>query len=231
MFAVTYPSRAIGLLTPGTRAAADASPSTTCSSSGRRPRGDRRGRGDGRRPTKPGTPASTSGSSGWRCWPASPITAWRRNLLFGLVVGRRHRRHRRATEPSGCATVPMVDRRARIGLDLDEEGRVEEGGHNDERGRRADIREHGTVDRRDGIGMVRVGHVHPRAHDIGQREAALDEGRLDDRERRPGLFGRVVRDVVTCRPDRRRSCRRRGTRRRRRAPGCSRSAPPMGHPR
>ena len=29
---------------------------------------------------------STSGSSGWPCSCAWPITAWRKNLLFGLVA-------------------------------------------------------------------------------------------------------------------------------------------------
>ena len=52
----------------------------------RRADGHRRGQRDGGRRTRPGRRRSMSASSGWPCSSAWRITAWRKNLLLGLIA-------------------------------------------------------------------------------------------------------------------------------------------------
>src|SRR3954454_5023669 len=66
-----------------------------------------------------------------------------------------------------------------VSLDLDEHPRVQEARDDDQRRHRPDRREDLAVDARDGVGMTAVGHVHPRADDVGQRRAGALERRRD----------------------------------------------------
>ncbi len=77
---------------------------------------------------------------------------------------------------------------ARLDLDLDEQARVDQRADLDQRGGRPDVAEDLAVDRGDLAGGGDVGHEHPRPHDVGEGEAGLGQGALDDRRgpRGPG---------------------------------------------
>ena len=162
------------------------------------------------------------------------VVGVRRSLLVGLVLAAAIVAGARAGSRAAIACrapprrAPATSLRSRcgVGLDLDEQRRVDERGH-DDRGRGgSDLAEDLAVDLRDRRDVAAVGHVHPRPDDVGQREAGLVQRPLDDLEDRPRLGGRVAGMAASGRPGRRRSCRRRTPSRPRPRRASSRSEPP-----
>ena len=84
-------------------------------------------------------------------------------------------------------------RELRLGFDLDQPARVEQGGHDDHGGGGPDGAEELAVHRTDGVGMLGRRHVHACAHDVVQRRAGLAQGAPHDLEAAAGLGPGVVR--------------------------------------
>src|SRR4051794_12568480 len=97
----------------------------------------------------------------------------------------------RRTDRKGAAQRPERDGSAagdvRVGLDLDHHPRLEQRGHLDERGRRADVPEDLAMRPADLLPARGVGHVDPRAHHVGRRRAGLLERGDQHLERAPRL--------------------------------------------
>ena len=86
MFGVTYPTRALGLLMAGHRPAATRGARLPPAGRAGGPDGHRRRQRDGRRPDDAGTPAFHIGIEWVAVLACLAITAWRKNLLLGLIA-------------------------------------------------------------------------------------------------------------------------------------------------
>ena len=228
MFAFTYPSRAVGLLAPaidGCRGAAFeylqlVGPAVLAALAASR---------HGRASTTAGR-SFTSGCRGWRSASASLLVAWRRNLFLGLVAAVADRRHRPGRRPR---LSPAGERRgsaaARLGLDLDEERRLDQRRRPGRSSRPAGSRR-----------TARRGRPRPPARRRSRRRTSAS-GRRRPSANPPSASarstiahaarawaGRVAGMQRAAVRARRRSSRDPAARRRRRPPGCSRPTPPTG---
>src|SRR3989442_6887856 len=131
------------------------------------------------------SPAAMRGSKAYATWPVAPVTTTRTVLAT-----------------SGG---PLLRVRAPVdglGLDLDEDLRVDEVDLHDAR-RRADVAEHLAVDDRDAVDVAHVAHVEARHDHVAQPSAEVLQCSLHDLDRAAHLFDDVVRDdlPVLVQPD------------------------------
>src|SRR2546425_1531447 len=125
------------------------------------------------------SPAAMRGSKAYATWPVAPVTTTRTVLAT-----------------SGG---PLLRVRATVdglGLDLDEDLRVDEVDLHDAR-RRADVAEHLAVHDRDAVDVAHVAHVETRHDHVAQRSAEVLQRGLHDVDRTPGLLDGVVRDDLS----------------------------------
>ena len=232
MFAVTYPSRALGLLAPGL----DRLPQRRLRLPAARRAGRPRGAGGGQR-------------HGHRSTTTGVADVPRRDRVAGGVRLPRHRRlaaqpapragrprsrsspSRRATGIAGAAGLTLSPR-AGVDLDLDEQARVDQGADLDHRRGRPDRR---RTPRRGppatSAASRDVRHEHPGPHDVAEREAGLGRAPRSMIARAARAWAGDITGVArpAVRPGVGRA-RRPSTRRRRRSPGCSPRRPPTDRP-
>ena len=215
MFLVTYPSRAVGLLTPGIeRLPKLALDYLQLVGPGRADR-HRGGRRAGPRQRRRQADRSTSAWRRSRSPPRSRSVAWRKNLLVGLVVAVVIVAGARALGLGGPPRLAAVPRSGGAALRSAAPRPRSRRAGSDRAVRRRSTRvatgpdraEQRAVDGQDRGGVGGVGDVHPGPHDVGQGEARLGERPLDDREDGRAPAPRRRRDAATCHRGRRRRCR------------------------
>ena len=120
--------------------------------------------------------SSTSASSGSRCWPASAIVVWRKNLLLGLVVAVAIVVVARATEFAALPPSSTIQRWASASISTRSDGSMS-ADTSTSVAAGPDVAEALGLDRHQ---LARSGHVgdeHPDAHDVGKGETRLARAR------------------------------------------------------
>ena len=168
MFAVTYPTRALGLLTPGLerlpRRALDylqlVGPAVLTAIAAVNVMVVTEGAG---------APSFHVGIEWVAVLVCLAITAWRKNLLLGLVAGGGHRRDRSGDRSGGDARLTRAGSAPpRLRLDLDQQARVDQRGDRHHRRRRPDLPEDLAVDGRQRRRVGDVRDEHPGPDDVPQ---------------------------------------------------------------
>src|SRR2546425_6950892 len=132
------------------------------------------------------SPPAIRGSSAYATCPVAPVTTTRTVLAMASSYP--------SIASSRCSGVAAAVHG--LGLDLDEDLRVDEIDLDDARGR-PDVAEDVAVDHGDRIDVVRVTHVDPRHDHVAEIAAQVWERGPDDLDRAPRLIDDVVRHDLT----------------------------------